>query len=111
MAILSNLRACPVECEAYSSGVMRSPAMAGLILEILQHIHQGIYFVAPAVNPAFGGTHALTLNKISHFWMDTNKTSQTPSRQFRVNLATHSCLFPFFTWQIFPPFYNSAFVP
>ncbi len=60
MAILSNL------C------VMRSPATAGLILEISHYIHQGTYFVAPAVNPAFGGTHALTLNKISHFWMDTS---------------------------------------
>jgi hypothetical protein len=58
-----------VECEAYSSGVMLIPPLAGL--EILQHIHQGTYFVAPSVNPAFGGTHALTLNKISHFWMDT----------------------------------------
>jgi hypothetical protein len=57
MAILSNL------------GVMLIPPLAGL--EILQHIHQGTYFVAPSVNPAFGGTHALTLNKISHFWMDT----------------------------------------
>jgi len=38
MAILSNRCACPVECEAYSSGVMRSPATAGLILEILQDI-------------------------------------------------------------------------
>ena len=38
MAILSNL------C------VMRSPAMAGLILEIFQYIHpKGTYFVAPAV--------------------------------------------------------------
>jgi hypothetical protein len=36
MAILSNL------C------VMRSPAMAGLILEIFLYIHQGTYFVAPA---------------------------------------------------------------
>ena len=67
MAILPNLCACPVECEAYSSGVMRSPAVAGLILEIFLYIHQGTYSVAPVVNPAFGGTHALTLNKISHF--------------------------------------------
>ena len=57
MAILSNL------------GVMLIPPLAGL--EIFLYIHQGTYFVAPAVNPAFGGTHALTLNKISHFWTDT----------------------------------------
>jgi hypothetical protein len=51
--------------------VMLIPPLAGL--EILQHIHpKGTYFVAPAVNPAFGGTHALTLNKISHFWTDTS---------------------------------------
>jgi hypothetical protein len=49
MAILSNLCACPVECEAYSSGVMRSPATAGLILEIFHYIHQGTYFVASVV--------------------------------------------------------------
>jgi hypothetical protein len=49
MAILSNLCACPVECEAYSSEVMRTPAMAGLILEIFLYIHQGTYFVAPPV--------------------------------------------------------------
>jgi hypothetical protein len=38
-----------VECAAYSSGVMRSPAMAELILEIFPYIHQGTYFVAPVV--------------------------------------------------------------
>jgi hypothetical protein len=58
MAILSNL------C------VMLIPPLAGL--KILQDIHpKGTYFVAPAANPAFGGTHALTLNKISHFWINT----------------------------------------
>jgi hypothetical protein len=36
MAILSNLCACPVECEAYSSGVMLIPPLAGL--EIFLHI-------------------------------------------------------------------------
>jgi hypothetical protein len=71
MAILSNLCACPVECEAYSSGVMLIPPLAGL--EVFLYIHpKGTYFVAPAVNPAVGGTHALTLNKISHFWTDTS---------------------------------------
>jgi hypothetical protein len=36
-----------VECEAYSSGVMLIPPLAGL--EILLYIHQGTYFVAPEV--------------------------------------------------------------
>jgi hypothetical protein len=48
MAILSNLCACPVECEAYSSGVMLIPPLAGL--EIFLYIHpKGTYFVAPEV--------------------------------------------------------------
>jgi hypothetical protein len=51
MAILHNL------C------VMLNPATAGLILEILPYI--------PVVNPAMAGSHSLTLNKISHFWMGT----------------------------------------
>jgi hypothetical protein len=48
------------------------PPLAGF--KILQYIHpKGTYFVASVVNPVFGGTHALTLNKISHFWMDTGQ--------------------------------------
>jgi hypothetical protein len=39
-------------------------------------------YLTGAVNPALGGTHALTLNKISNFWTNTKQDvnpTKTPS--------------------------------
>ncbi len=54
MALFRNLGACPVECEAYSSGVN----LRDCLCDVLQ-----TYYSTPPRNPLI----SLTLRKIAHF--------------------------------------------